>query len=44
MITHVQQELDTIEHRQQYKSKRGNKVNHQQIIFFKIIVLLDSSR
>ncbi len=26
MITHVQHELDTIERRQQYKTKRENKV------------------
>jgi hypothetical protein len=26
MITHVQHELDTIQRRQQYKSKRENKI------------------
>jgi len=31
MITHVQHELDTIQRRQQYKSKRENKVTHSRL-------------
>jgi len=45
MITHVQHELDTIQRRQKYKSKRENKVN--LLLFFHllfIIISLDSSR
>jgi len=34
MITHVQHELDTIQRRQQYKSKHGNKVNYQEFLLF----------
>jgi hypothetical protein len=34
MITHVQHELDTIERRQQYKTKRENKVKLFWNFFF----------
>jgi hypothetical protein len=34
MITHVQHELDTIQRRQQYKSKHGNKVNSKELFLF----------
>jgi hypothetical protein len=44
MITHVQHELDTIERRQQYKSKRENKVNLLSFYLLFIIIYLDSSR
>jgi hypothetical protein len=34
MITHVQHELDTIQRRQQYKSKHGNKVKSKELLLF----------
>ena len=34
MSTHVQHELETMERRQQYKSKRENKVSDEEIIRF----------